>query len=408
MDARAILEEEARRSFRFFYEEANTDLKSSGYGLIRDKTSEIAKDVASIASVGFGLSAFVIGVERGWISYEEAYDRVKGTLHSFYHNVEHANGFFYHFVNMNTGKRNQHFHDCASIIDTSIFLNGALTAASYFGGDIEVYFQKIYQRVDWEKYYNREGNVYYMGYHEETGGFGRWDMYAEQMMQYFLGVASPTHSVPTIIYEGFERRLLTYKTYTFYNSPGGALFTHQFSHAWFDFRSYLDPDGIDWFENSIVASTASRAFSIDRKDNFKTYRKNAWGLTACEGPNGYIVPGTPPYYDEVKMQLDGTVPPCGAIGSIVFTPEAVKEAVHYYYHQHPNLFGKYGFFDAYNEDVDPTWYADIVIGIDKGISLLMIDNYLHGTTWKYYMQHPLINKAIDRLGFKKKEVRVES
>ncbi len=132
------------------------------------------------------------------------------------------------------------------------------------------------------------------------------------------------------------------------------------------------------------------------------------GLTACEGPNGYIVPGTPPYYDEVKMQLDGTVPPCGAIGSIVFTPEAVKEAINYYYHQHPNLFGKYGFFDAYNEDVDPTWYADIVIGIDKGISLLMIDNYLHGTTWKYYMQHPLINKAIDRLGFEKKEVRVES
>jgi hypothetical protein len=408
MDTIALLEEEARRSFQFFYEEANTDEQSPGYGLIRDKTGENAKNIASIASVGFGLSAFVIGVERGWISYEEAYKRVKGTLHTFYHHVEHAHGFFYHFVNMQTGKRNEQFHDCASIIDTSLFLNGALTTASYFEGEVEEYFQKIYERVDWNKYYDKERNVYYMGYHEDTGGFGQWDMYAEQMMQYFLGVASPTHAVPAKIYQGFERRKLTYKDFTFYNSPGGALFTHQFSHAWFDFQSYLDSDGIDWFENSIIASKASRAFSIDQQANFKTYHQHAWGLTACEGPSGYIVPGTPPYYDEVKMQLDGTVPPCGAIGSIVFTPEAVKETMNYYYHTHPQLFGKYGFYDAYNEDIEPTWYADIVIGIDKGISLLMIDNYLHGTTWKYYMKHPLIKQAVTKLGFRRKEVGVDS
>ena len=38
--------------------------------------------------------------------------------------------------------------------------------------------------------------------------------------------------------------------------------------------------------------------------------------------------------------------------------------------------------DAYNLDVTPEWYSDRVIGIDKGISLVMIENYRSGLIWQ--------------------------
>ncbi|GAF17723.1 hypothetical protein JCM19046_2248 [Bacillus sp. JCM 19046] len=192
MNREEIIQEEAYRSFLFFWEEANTDPSSPGFGLIRDKTGDDAVHVASIASVGFGLSAIIIGIERGWISHQEGFVRTKGTLETFLHQVEHFDGFFYHFLDMRTAKRYKEYHDCASIIDTSLFLNGAITSAEYFGGEIKSLFNQLYERINWQTYYNKETNQFYMGYDEETGGFGQWDMYAEQLMQYMLGTASPT------------------------------------------------------------------------------------------------------------------------------------------------------------------------------------------------------------------------
>lgn len=396
-----LLHEEQKRSFAFFWNEANQDKRSPGYGLILDKTGKGNERMASIASVGFGLSAIIIGIERNWITYEEGYERTRGTLHTFLHHAEHIGGFFYHFLDMETAKKYDESYDCASIIDSTIFLNGAVTAAEYFGGEIEELFEKIYARVDWELYYDDERNVYYMGYLEDSGGFGQWDMYAEQLMQYILGVSSPTHPVPPKIYQGFERRLGKYGEYEFYNAPGGALFTHQFSHAWFNFENFVDGDGINWFDNSKKASLASRQFSIDNAHKYKTFHENSWGLTACQGPEGYIVPGTPPFYEDVTMILDGTVPPCGAAGSIVFTPDESIAALEYYYEKHPKLWGKYGFMDAYNLEKDPAWYADLVIGIDKGISMIMIENYRTGLIWDLYMRNTYVQKAIPLLDWKK-------
>lgn len=99
-----LLYKELRKSYNFFIKEANTNKKSKGYGLIRDKTI-LSDDVASIASVGYGLAALVIGVEHKWISYKKAYDRTSRTLDTFINNVDGKNGFYYHFVNMKTGKK---------------------------------------------------------------------------------------------------------------------------------------------------------------------------------------------------------------------------------------------------------------------------------------------------------------
>lgn len=161
-----IVRKELKACYKFFIKEANNQKKGNGYGLIRDKTI-LANDIASIASVGYGLAALVIGVEHKWISYRKAYNKAVGTLDTFINNVEGINGFFYHFVNMENGKRKWNCE--VSIIDTAIFICGALTAGEYFGKDVKKKAEILYKKINWQWYRNEKDNYFYMGYKPEIG-----------------------------------------------------------------------------------------------------------------------------------------------------------------------------------------------------------------------------------------------
>ena len=319
-----LLKKELKASYKFFMREVN--LKNKGYGLIKDKDM-YADEIASIASVGYGLAALVIGTNRNWMSYAEAYKRASKTLDTFLNDVEGKNGFYYHFVNMNTGKREW---DCEiSIIDTAIFICGAICVGEFFQGKVKQKAEELYRRINWEWYRNKENNCFYMGYKPEKGFWGNWDMYAEQLMLYVLGMASPTYPVNKAMYDDFKKDKCTYEgiediIYTYC----GTLFTYQFSHAWIDFRDKRDENGIDWFENSKKATIANRKYCIKNKERFKTFSENSWGLTACVGPNGYSGGyGAMPALSNLEELNDGTISPCGPAGSIVFTPELSIKAL---------------------------------------------------------------------------------
>lgn len=277
-----LLDKELKGCYRFFDQEINLDENSKGYGLIRDK-SVVHKHIASIASVGYGFASLMVGVKHNWISYEEAYKRADKTLDTFLNELENIHGFFYHFVNMDTAKREWNCE--LSIIDTAIFICGALTIGEYFGGVVKEKAKKLYLQIDWDWYRNKETNQFYMGYSPEKGFWGKWDMYGEQLMQYVLGVASPTHPVEISTYQDFEKNRADYKEFTdIIHTYCGTLFTYQFSHAWIDFRGLVDDEGIDWFENSVKATKASKQYCIDNQEKYLTYHKDSWGLTSCVGP----------------------------------------------------------------------------------------------------------------------------
>ena len=343
---------------------------------------------------GYGLAALVIGVERKWMSFKNAYDRANRTLDTFINNVEGENGFFYHFVNMETGKREWNCE--ISIIDTAIFICGAITCGEYFGGEVKEKAMALYENINWNWYRNPELNQFYMGYSPERGFWGKWDMYAEQLMLYVLGVASPTFPVDKTMYDDITKEKVDYKdikdiVYTYC----GTLFTYQFSHTWIDFRKRKDKQGIDWFENSIKATMANRQYCIDNKERFKTFNENSWGLTACVGPNGYSGGyGAKPCSTDIEIENDGTVPPCGPIGSIVFTPKESIKAMEYFYNNFPKLWCKYGFKDAYNLEGEKPWFSTECIGIDKGISMTMIENFLSGDIWKYFMKNEYVKRGL--------------
>lgn len=406
-----LLEKELKASYLFFIKEANINEKSKGYGLIRDK-SEIALNIASVASVGYGFAALAIGVKRKWISYEKAYKRAKKTMDTFINNVEGENGFFYHFINMETGKREWNCE--ISIIDTAIFICGAIFIGEFFGGCIKEKAKYLYEKINWNWYTNKETNQFYMGYSPEKGFWGKWDMYAEQLMLYILGVSSTTFPIKKEMYDKMIKLKGSYEDieniiYTYC----GTLFTYQFSHAWIDFKNKEDDNGINWFENSVKATLANRKYCINKSGKFKTYNENSWGLTACVGPKGYSGGfGAMPACTDLEKENDGTIPPCGAIGSIVFTPELSIKAMENYYNNFPKLWCKYGFRDGYNLENNKKWYSKECIGIDKGISMVMIENYLSKLIWNQFMKNTYVKKGLKILNIceekkeNKKEVEV--
>lgn len=402
-----VVLEELELAFDFFWETQNTNTTQAGYGLIPDRyhtnTNQIGS-VASIASVGFGLTAIPIGIENGFITREEGEERAYQTLVSM-SNLDRRHGFFFHFMDMRTGARV--WESEVSIIDTALFINGALTAGRYFGGRTEILSRELYEAIEWNWYYDASQSRFYMGYWPERGFEGHWDGYAEQLMLYVLAAGSPTFPVGKSAYNRMKLSSTLHSTTptygAFYSTHTGSLFTHQYSHAWIDFEKHNDAQGFNWFTNSVHATEAAIAFAKTLTAIHPGIHENSWGMSAADGPNGYRGNyGSGPSAGNAHFN-DGTVPAYGAIGSIVFKPEAAINAMKNY-RTFPQFYSKYGFKDAYNLTVSVNgWFANDIIGIDKGISLVMLENYMSGMVWKIFMEIDYIEVGLENLGFTKVE-----
>ncbi|MDD5367774.1 MAG: glucoamylase family protein [Anaerolineaceae bacterium] len=408
MDIANILQYELKGSFDFFQEFTNLNPQSQGFGLTADSTKN--PRVASIASVGFALSAWVIAHARGYLHDQRALDITKKTLHTLCFHAEHYRGFFAHYLQMESGAR---YSKCEySTIDTSLCLNGVITAAAYYRDDeVAQMAQQLLERVDWNFIiFEKDGKTLFrMAYNpdkdgdyvqERPGFIHRWDMAAEQKMMYLQAAPRIEPCLAQKLYHGFSRDIGFFDGQKIIINPGGTLFAYQFSEAWLDTRKYLDPDGIDWFNNTRLAAMANRSFCIEQSKDFKTYHANSWGLSAGDGPNGYQVDGSPPSL--VSPRHNGTVSIYSALSALPFLPEETAEVIDYLYHRQPRTWGPYGFYDSYNLDVSPQWYSNSIYGIDKGCSMIMIENHLSNLIWDTYTKSPYIQKSLAILGFSKR------
>jgi hypothetical protein len=345
--------------------------------------------MASIAATGFGLAALCIADERGYLPHAQIVERVRTTLDWHLNQQPEIRGFFYHFNDVGTGARWKDVE--LSSIDTSIFLCGVLTAREYFKDQrIRSLSQQIYERVDWPWMLNG-GNTFSMGWKPETGFLhSRWSHYCELMMIYLLAIGSPTYAVSPELWNHFTRPIVAFNGYE-YISGGDPLFTHQFSHAWYDFRGKRDAYA-DYFENSVTATRAHKAFCLSQS---QWYDEDYWGISASDTVGGYIEWGGPP----ALGPLDGTVVPSTVAGSLPFLPSdclAVLRALRSKWGK--QAWGRYGFVDAFHPAAD--WYDPDVIGIDQGISVLMAENLRSGFVWNTFMGNDECRHALDRVGFR--------
>lgn len=384
----AFLSKVETDAFRFFRDKTNID-----NGLVPDSSRVGAP--ASIAAVGFGLTALCIGVENKWITKNEAYLLAHTTLKAFRDSIPHQRGFYYHFLDMKSGRR---MWNCElSSVDTALFLAGALTAGEYFKGtEVEKMANEIYDRVDWPWMLNGKKFIC-MGWKPESGFLPYyWDSYSELMLIYALAIGSRTHPIAKSYWDSWTRPRGKYGNNEFVYCGTGSLFVYQYSHAWIDFRSMRDKY-TDYWANSVKATLVNRQFCVDNMRKFMDFGPNMWGLTACIGPYGYKGYGGGPG----RTECDGTLAPSAAAGSMPFIPgycTAVLKNMHEKYGD--KVYGEYGFKNAFNPTLD--WFAKEYLAIDTGITLIMIENSRSGFVWKYFMRHPAIQKWAAQCMYKKK------
>ncbi len=362
-------------------------------GLVKD--SSRPGSPASIASTGFGLLLWALAKENGWMSYQESYNLTLKCLRFLKNKADHKNGFFYHMLSTRSGKRV--WSSEASSIDTALLVAGALYAGSVFKGtDVERLANEIYKRVDW-KWMTNGTNLLCHGWKPESGFLPYyWDMYSEHLILQALAIGSPTHPIPQAAWNEWERLEGSYNKKQVIYSFSGSIFTYQFSHAYIDFRNLWDRD-INYFDNSKNATLINREFCISNKEEIPSYSETVWGLSACLGPKGYKAYGAPPG----KALHDGTIAVHSAAGSIPFAPEETIDTLKYFYNQYKdNIYTEYGFIDSFNLEMN--WWSNEHLGIDQGISIMMIENFLRETIWKRFMTLDCVQRWIEICELNKK------
>ncbi len=436
----AFIDTLSRRTFDFFWQTTNPR-----NGLTPDRWP--TNSFSSVAAVGFALTAYPIGVEHGWVSRDAARERVLTTLRFFWNapqgpqstGVSGNHGFFYHFLDMETGYRFATVE--LSTIDTALLLAGALTCRQYFdhdaAGDREVraLADSLYARADW-RWASDGAAVVSMGWrpdsapYQNSRGFiiSTWRGYDEGMLLYILALGSPTHAIDASAWTEWTR---TYKWDRFQGQEYlqfGPLFGHQYSHIWIDFRNvqdtYMRSHGIDYFENSRRATLAQRQYAIANPSAWRGYSSDAWGLTASDGPLDatFAVDGRVRTFHTYwargagtdELNDDGTLVPAAAGGSVAFAPEIAVPALVAMRHTYGDaLFGQYGFVDAFNPTlhaVGPplhhgrivdglSWFDTDYLGIDQGPIIAMVENWRSGLVWKLMRQNGDVVRGLCRAGF---------
>lgn len=428
------LDDLEERTFRFFWETTNPT-----NGLVPDRHP--TPSFSSIAAVGFGLTAYPIGVERGWITRMQARDRTLATLRFFRNapqgpqakGVTGHQGFFYHFLDMRSGLRFQRIE--LSTIDTTLLLGGVLFVQSYFDGrdpgeaEIRKLADEIYRGVNW-RWAQARPPVVSMGWHPESGFLeAEWYGYNEAMLLYVLALASPTHAVEP---EAWKAWVSTYRLDwgTLHGQEHltfAPLFGHHYSHAWIDFRGiqdeYMRARKLDYAENTKRATYAQQAYAQANPGRWKGYSENVWGLTACDGPvnlqllyrgerrqfRSYSARGVGKRY----TFDDGTIAPSAAAGSLPFAPEIALPALREIYRLHGEyVYGQYGFLGSFNPSFEYKvrlsdgrvipgvgWVAGDWLGIDQGIILLMLENHRSEMIWRVMRDNPYVRLGLQRAGF---------
>ena len=406
-----------RAAFSYLIEYSNPE-----NGLVADTSRE--NSPCSIAVVGFALSCYPVGVRNGWLPRAEAVARTLATLR-FFSNSEQSEqpgatgykGFFYHFLDMKTGKR---VWQCElSLVDTTLLMAGVLIAGSYFDGDgeeaeIRALADALYRRVDWRwAQYGTE--TVSQGWKPECGflHYG-WEGYNEATILYVLGLGSPTLPLTP---SGYKSWGLTYQWENLTGSDvlySGPLFTHLFSHAWIDFRGIQDDfmreKRSDYFENTKAAIAVHREYGERNPRDFKGYSRNFWGITAGDGPSnrdlrldgrdqrffGYMSRGVPYGPD------DGTIAPWAMLATLPFDADAALSGTRHLLERYPRVCAQDRLASGFNPTLiadGQGWLSNGWYGLDQGLLVMMIENHRSGMIWELFRESPYVQAGLKGAGF---------
>ena len=397
----SLMEMVQRYTFRYFRE-----FQHPVSGMARERNTTL--NTVTTGGTGFGIMAWIVAVERGWVSRTEGVDYLLKVL-SFLQIADRFGGVFPHWMNGETGRVQPFstYDNGGDLVETSFLMQGLLTARQYFSGSsademaIRQQITDLWRAVNWQFYRKNNENVLYWHYSPNY----TWRMnfqlrgYNEALITYLLAVASPTNAVPASLYHQGWAASNNYRNgQTYYGntlqvgpSAGGPLFFSHYSFLGFDPRRKKDAYANYWHHN--IAQTLINWNYCKANPLGKTgYSAENWGLTASDDPTGYLA------HAPLEQTDNGTITPTAALSSMPYAPAQGMAALKYFYRtQGEKLWGKYGFYDAFN--LGQNWYATSYLAIDQGSIVGMIENHRTGLLWRLFMSNPEIKPALDAIGF---------
>jgi hypothetical protein len=401
-----------KQTFEYFWEGAEPN---SGMGRERIHMDRVYpqndQNVVTLGGSGFGVMAILVGVERGFITREEALTRYQRIV-DFLTKADRFHGAWPHWLNGETGKvrpfgRKDNGGD---LVETAFMIQGLLTVAEYFknGNETEkkltAGINRLWEEVEWDWYTKGGEDVLYWHWSPNYG----WEMnfpvggYNECLIMYVLAASSPTHSIKPSVYDkGWARNGAIKSDSMFYGLPTvldhyehdddlvGPLFWAHYSYLGLNPHGLSDKYADYWKLNQNHALIHYR-YALDNPKKYEGYGEEQWGMTASYSIRGYSAH---------RPQNDlGVISPTAALSSFPYTPKESMRFLKYLYLKADSLIGKYGPYDAYS--VSKKWYTPRYLAIDQGPIPVMIENYRTGKLWKLFMGRPEIQQGLKKLGFK--------
>ncbi|MCC9137886.1 glucoamylase family protein [Pontibacter silvestris] len=412
-----LLTEVQRNTFQYFWDGAEPTS-----GLARERIHldgdypENDQNVITTGASGFGVMAVLVGIERGFITREEGFQRLQQMV-NYLEKADRFHGAWPHWMQGETGKVKPFGQkdNGGDLVETAFLVQGLLTVRQYFanGNEQEKAFaaqiDKLWREVEWDWYRNGNQNVLYWHWSPEYA----WEMnfpvsgYNECLVMYVLAAASPTHTIPAEVYhEGWARSggikanaeqygHLIELDHNGNKGSVGPLFWAHYSYLGLDPRSLKDRYA-DYWRHNVSHTLIHRDYCVDNPKSFKGYGEDAWGLTSSYSPGGYA--GHSPQHDL------GVISPTAALSSYPYAPEeSMKVIRHLYEDLGDKVWGKYGFFDAYSEQEN--WYPQRYLGIDQGPIVVMIENGRSGMLWDLFMSAPEVQAGLKKLGFESPQIK---
>jgi hypothetical protein len=411
----ALFDTIEHRTYEYFWSgaEPNSGMAPERIHMDNDYPEHDQTTIA-VGGSGFGIMALLAGIERGYITRQQGYERLNKIV-SFLEKADRFHGAYPHWLYDENGHVHPFGYDDngGDLVETSFLMQGMLCVRQYFkeGNDDE---KKLAARADhlWRgveyDWYRRGGqNVLYWHWspnYEWKKNFAVHG-YNECLIMYVLAASSPTHGVPAEVYhEGWAQNgkinaISNYKNDTLHlfmqgNPPhGGPLFWSHYSYLGLNPHGLKDQYADYWKEMSTMAHI-NYEWCVDNPKHFKGYGKDSWGLTASYSVKGYAA-----HAPDEENDL-GVISPTAAISSFPYTPEQSMAAMKHWYTDsilHNKIFGPYGFYDAFSET--DNWYPDHYLAIDQGPAIVMMENYRSGLLWKLFMSCDEVKGGLKKLGF---------
>jgi len=411
-DGDSLLTVIQRQTFNYFWEGAEP---VSGMACERVHMDGIYpqndQNVITSGGSGFGLMAILVGIERGFITREQALERYEQIL-NFLETADRFHGVYPHWWYGDTGKVKAFSQkdDGGDLVETAFLIQGLLTIRQYFDGENEREqtlvdrINKIWKTVEWDWHTKGGENVLYWHWSPNH----QWEMnfpvggYNECLIMYVLAASSPTHGIkPAVYHEGWARKGAIETDQTWYDydlvlnhyehdeAKVGPLFWAHYSYLGLDPRGLKDRYG-EYMTLNQSHAKIHYEYCIENPEGYEGYGKNCWGLTSSYSMRGYA--GHRPGNDL------GVISPTAALSSMPYTPEETMQMIQWLYQpSRDSLIGKYGPYDAFSLESD--WYLPRYLAIDQGPIPVMIENYRSGLLWELFMSAPEIQTGLEKLGF---------